>query len=547
MKDDYDVVIAGAGAGGGFAAMVLAQQGLKVLLLERGKRYDYKRDFPMHHDDWEIQPKAFTTVLDLFDQVDTPAISPVDFSLCSGRYEQSGQLQHNRPKRRGRFQYQRALGLGGSTLHYQGEAHRYPEHAFMPASLYGWGQDWPFDYHELAPFYQRAENVLGVAGDQGNPFKPAREAFPTPAHALSTRSQLVKKGAEALGWSLLPNTLALPSKPINGRVACQHSGGCVQGCIFGAKSSTDLTAIKAAEHTGNLTILPHSRLIQIEVDTKGEVTGFVYKLKEKQEKIRAKKYILALGAIETPRVMLASQSGRYPNGIGNNGDNVGRYFMETISARLECRADQTIHSYKGPPIDARIWDFAKPQAPLRSGFVLGVAGTLSGRHSPVSYAWSLSGIGKAHKQKMRDQFGRDIQLFGIAEHIPDRDNRLMLSDQVDQDGVAKVKLYSDYHKDDKRTLKVMMQRILEWADACELKQRQSLHSTYDIPAAAHVGGTCRMGFDPAVSVTNPNGKVHGISNLYIADASVLPTLGAGDSPSLTIQSLALRTASKLFT
>ncbi len=545
MKDDYDVVIAGAGAGGGFAAMVLARQGLKVLLLERGKRYDYRRDFPMHHDDWEMQPKAFASVLGLFDQVETPSISPDDFSLCSGRYEKSGRLQHNQPTRRGRFQYQRALGLGGSTLHYQGEAHRYPEHAFAPASLYGWGQDWPFDYYELAPYYQRVEATLGVAGEQDNPFKPAREAFPTPAHTVSTRSQLVKKGAERLGWSLLPNTLALPSKSTDGRVACQHSGGCVQGCIFGAKSSTDLTAIRVAEKTGNLTILPHSRLLQIEVDTEGEVTGFVYKFKQKLEKISAKKYMLALGAVETPRVMLASQSTRYPNGIGNDGDNVGRYFMETISARLECRAEQSMHSYKGPPIDARIWDFAKPQAPLRSGFVLGVAGTLSGRHSPVSYAWSLSGIGKAHKQKMRDQFGRDIQLFGIAEHIPNRENRLTLSELVDQDGVAKVKLYSDYHEYDKQTLKAMIRRILEWADACELKQRQGFHSTYDIPAAAHVGGTCRMGLDPAISVTDSNGRVHGISNLYIADASVLPTLGAGDSPSLTIQALAMRTASKL--
>lgn len=545
MSVEYDVVIAGAGAGGGFAAMVLAERGLKVLMLERGKRYDFKNDFPMRYDDWETRPRAFTAGDDPFEHIKMPSISAEDFHLCSGRFGENGQLSHKQPTRRGRFQYQRALGVGGSTLHYQGEAHRYPEHAFKSQSLYGWGTDWPLDYPTLAPFYEQAENILGVAGQTGNPFKTVRSAFPTPAHALSTRSQLAKKGADALGWLLLPNTLALPSKPFDGRSACQHSGGCVQGCIFGAKSSTDLTAIRRAEKTGNLTIKTQSRLIQIETGAQGQVTGFVYAHKELRKKANAKKYILALGGIETPRIMLASQGGQHPNGIGNQQDNVGRYFMETISASVNCRADQALHSYKGPPLDARIWDFSKPELPLRSGFVLGVAGTLGGRQSPLSHAWSLPGIGLAHKQQMRAQFGADIQLFGIAEHIPHRDNRITLSDKNDEVGVPKVQLSSDYHDDDKQTLEVMIKQVFKWADACELQTRLSFRSTYDAPSAAHVGGTCRMGLNPEQSVTNSNGRVHGIQNLYIADASLLPTLGAGDSPSLTIQAIAMRMASLL--
>lgn len=539
------MVIAGAGAGGGFAAMVLAERGLKVLLLERGQRYDYKQDFPMRYDDWETRSKAFTAGDDPFEHIKMPSISPDDHHLCSGRFAGNGQLSHNQPKHRGRFQYQRALGVGGSTLHYQGEAHRYPEHAFNSASLYGWGNDWPFDYQTLAPFYEQAENILGVAGQTGNPFKAARGAFPTPAHALSTRSQLAKKGADLLGWSLLPNTLALPSQSFDGRSACQHSGGCVQGCIFGAKSSTDLTAIRRAERTGNFTIKTQSRLLQIETGTQGQVTGFIYTQNDQHQKANAKKYILALGAIETPRILLASQGGKHPNGIGNQHNNVGRYFMETISASVNCQADQPLHSYKGPPLDSRIWDFAKPKPPLRTGFVLGVAGTLGGRHSPVSYAWSLPGIGIAHKRKMRAQFGTDIQLFGIAEHAPHRRNRITLSDEKDEAGVAKVQLSSDYHADDKQTLELMIKRLFEWADACELETRLSLHSTYDSPSAAHVGGTCRMGLNPEHSVATSEGKVHGIRNLYIADASLLPTLGAGDSPSLTIQAIAMRMASLL--
>ena len=136
---------------------------------------------------------------------------------------------------------------------------------------------------------------------------------------------------------------------------------------------------------------------------------------------------------------------------------------------------------------------------------------------------------------MREQFGRDIQLFGIAEHIPNRDNRISLSDRVDKQGVPRVRLYSDYHAEDLRTIRAMKKRILEWADACELQDRTRLYSSYDQPAAAHVAGTCRMGDDPERSVTDAVGRVHGMKNLFISDASILPTLGAGDSPSLTIE------------
>lgn len=543
MANDYDVVIAGAGAGGGFAAMSLAKKGFKVLLLERGKRFDYRKDFPMNHPDWELKARAFSRHSSTFKLGETALISPQDHDLCSAKMDENGRLNHLKPKRRGRLVYQRVIGVGGSTLHYQGEAHRYPEHAFYPQKLYGWGQDWPLYYAQLAPYYEQAEHVLGVAGSPNNPFKVPRGDYPTPAHPLSTGSQIAKRGADKLGWNLLANPLALPSESIDGRTPCQHSGGCVQGCIFGAKSSTDLTAIAHAEKTGNLRLLKNTRLLQIETDSKGDISSFIYKRKGKTKRISASIYILALGAIETPRMMLASKSKKHPNGIGNQHDNVGRNFMETIALSLQCRADQPIHSYQGPPLDSRIWDFAKPKRPLRSGFVLGVAGTLSGRHGPQSYAGSIAGMGLDHKQKMRAQFGRDIQLFGIAEHVANEQNRVILTDSLDRDGVPKVDVKSDYGDTDRDSIRTMKEKILQWAEASQLTEIQGLYSSYDRPAAAHVGGTCRMGVNPEKSVTNAKGEVHGIRNLLITDASVLPTLGAGDSPSLTIQALALKIAS----
>ncbi len=541
MDVKYDVIIVGSGAGGGFCAMGLAQRGLKVLMLERGKQYDYKKDYPMNYPAWELEANPLSALYETFDHGQAATIESKDISICSGEFV-DGELTQYQPKQRGVFQYQRVLGVGGSTLHYQGEAHRFPDHAFKPKTLFGWGEDWPLDYQRLAPYYDQAEKTLGVAGDPTNPFKVSRGKYPTPAHNLSTKSQLAKIGADRLGWSLLPNSLALPSKSVDGRSPCQNSGGCVQGCIFGAKSSVDLTAIKIAEQTGNLTLLTKARLLHIETDSRGKVSGLVYQHKNQNRKAVAEKYVLALGAVETPRVLLSSQGGIYPNGIGNQHDNVGRYFMETIMATLECSVEQPIQSYKGPPLDSRIWNFAKPEDPLRSGFALGVAGTLGGTLSPVSYAWKTRGIGLEHKQAMRNTFGKNIQLFGIAEHIPQRSNRVTITEKKDVDSVPLARVYSDYSLEDKKTLKAVIDRILEWADACGIEKKLRLHSTYSAPAAAHVAGTCRMGIDPEKAVTNQYGKVYGVNNLYISDASLLPTLGAGDSPSLTIQALALRIA-----
>jgi len=549
--DTFDAIVVGSGAGGGFAAMGLAEAGMRVLLLERGRRFDPKRDFPMNQPDWELRPRAFrdteiatgdaSLVLE-----DGPSLDPRYAHLRSSSLPGEGLRSGSR---RAPFRYERVFGLGGTTLHYQGEAHRFPDHAFRSASLYGFGVDWPLGYADLAPYYDRAEHILGVAGDPANPFKPSRGPFPTPAHRLSFASQRIATGAKKLGWALLPNSLALPTQGTDGRPPCQRSGGCVQGCIFGAKSSVDLTAIRRAERTGRLQVHTESRVLALEMDREERVEGIVYRRANSLYRARARVTVLAMGAIETPRLLLATRSARQPNGIANSSGLVGQFLLETLLAEVTVRFDERIDAYKGPPIDSRIWNFSRPtpDSGVRSGYALGVSGTLGGFHGPMSNALLLPGLGRGHKDIMRSHFGTVVTLFGIAEQEPRAGNRVTLADSKDPDGVPLAGIQSAHSEADLRALDAMLMRVKDLAHAAGAAEVLRQATTYDLPAASHIGGTCRMGRDPRASVVTAYGRTHDVPNLFIADASVLPGQGAGDSPSLTIQALAFRTAEHIVT
>jgi len=548
MSTDFaaDVIVIGSGAGGGFVATALAEAGKSVLLLERGQWFDYTKDFPARYPDWQSRASAFRLGSFFSDPTIAfhkgPAISNKDFDLCSR--QNINKLQ--KYKHRGSFNYHRVFGVGGTTLHYQGEAHRFPDHAFDMKDRYGFGINWPLSYEDLAPYYARAEKWLGVAGDPANPFKATRGPYPTPAHDLSTKTQWVKRGSDKLGWSLLPNSLVMPSESYDGRSPCRYTGMCIKGCPFGAKSSVDLAILPRGLKTGNLKILDKTRVLELETASDGSIIGVIYLQGGEKKRVTADRYVLSTGAIETPRLLLASQSGFYPNGVGNQHDRVGRNLMETIFSVLTLEADRPVQAWKGQPIDSRIWDFNSPgYGNNRNGFVLGVSSSMSVYTGPLSYARHITGTGKAHKDAVRKKFGRIVNLFGIAEHGPDENNRVTLSDKKDKQGMPKVIVNSDYNERDKRTLREMINKLALLAEATEPAKIMNLFSTYNSPQTTHLAGTCMMGNDPEQSVVDGNGKVHGVKNLYIADASILPGQGMGDSPSLTIQALALRIADKM--
>jgi choline dehydrogenase-like flavoprotein len=548
LSTDTDVCIVGAGAGGAVAAWALARRGVRVLLLERGPRFAAS-DYETHSPDWEIRPSPLDAFCDAPDQ---RSYESAPGQLLDPQYRHLSSRSPTAfaapaPGRRRSFYYSRSLGVGGSTLHYQAEAHRFPDHALRMRRERGVAADWPLGPGELAPFYQRVEELLQVAGDPANPFKAPRGPYPHPPHPLSAASQRLGAGAAKLGWHLLPNPLAILPVAQGNRAACHYCNGCVRGCDVAAKSSVDVAVLPDAEATGRLRVVTRFQAARLEHAADGRITAVVgFDAEGREARHEARAFVLAAGAVETPRLLLASAGGAHPDGVGNARDQVGRHFMETLFVQCTAYFEEPLQTWAGIPIEARVWDWngLERRDDFPAGFVLGqFAGELEG---PAGNALEgIEGFGRRHREALRRRFGAGTTLFGIAEQLPRPENRVSLSRETDARGVPLARIEVALDALDLETLSRMHARILELADATGIREVVGQTTAYDTPLATHVGGSCRMGHDPASSVVDAFGAVHGVANLVIADASVLVTQGAGDSPSLTIQALALRAAEAL--
>ena len=200
-KEKYDCIVIGSGPGGAPFAWKLASEGMDVLILEAGPRYNPYKDYALDQQDWETKGFPYKKIIkNTFGKRQT--LNPQYDQLRSWN-KASGKL--NRTKKRRYHKYQQVSGVGGSTLHYQGEAHRLNENAFRMKTLYGEAVDWPIDYNTLEPYYDQVEKIIGVAGPDRVPNRPRSEPYPLKPHELSYSSKLIEKVCKKKGIKLDAN------------------------------------------------------------------------------------------------------------------------------------------------------------------------------------------------------------------------------------------------------------------------------------------------------------------------------------------------------
>ncbi|ETX15054.1 2-keto-gluconate dehydrogenase [Roseivivax halodurans JCM 10272] len=504
LTDDSVVVIIGTGAGGGVLANELAQKGVSVVALEAGGRYlpdDYI------NDEWESFGQLAWT----------------DTRTTSGDWRVAKDFS-NLPA-------WIVKAVGGTTTHWAGASIRFQPHEWKAKTTYGEVEganllDWPIDDQEMAPFYDRAESKLGVTRTHGIPGLPGSNNF-----------KVFEAGAKEIGYKEVhTGRMAINSQERDGRMACQQTGFCFQGCKWGAKWSAAYTDIPAGEATGNLEVREKAHVARILHDDSGKVTGVEYFDDAGNLQMqRARVVCVAGNSFESPRLLLNSHSSMFPDGLANSSGMVGKNYMRHLTGSVYGIFEKPVHMYRGTTMAGIVQDEARHD-PSR-GFVGGYELETLSLGLPFMAAFLDPGAWGREFTTALDSYENMAGMWIVGEDMPQESNRVTLSDVEDKFGLKVANVHYSDHANDK----TMREHAYKQGAAIY----NAVGATRTLPTppypSTHNLGTNRMSERPEDGVVNRNGRAHDVPNLYVSDGSQFTT-GAAENPTLTIVALAIRQA-----
>lgn len=526
--DEVDFVIIGSGAAGGVMAHELARSGFSVVVLEQGP-WLTEKDFS--HDPLNNRYHPEKSLSQTADQPHTFRAKEADTA-----------------KKVEDIEYGRVVG--GGTVHFTGNYWRCPEIEFEQATRLGVPEgssvaDWPITYKDLEPYYTKVDWEIGVCGKAGYSFEPWRsKGYPVPPLPIKSEGVLCERGAKKLGWHAWPSPMAILSRPYRGRAACVACGLCGgYGCEVQAKSSTLVAMIPGAVATSQCEIRPNSYVRRIEMGRNGRVTGVTYFDRDKKDVFqRAKAVVLSANGVETPKLLLLSATGAFPDGLANSSGQVGRNFMCNGYAAAGALFDQAVNGWKGVNVSRVIWDFFEIPRELGLYGGGGLDMRMSGGNSwPGEPTW-----GREWKKRAKVYYSNRVQALAHTTQLPVSTNRIDL-DPVEKDawGLSVPRITFTGHPLDTKLTQFFMDRareLLQAAGAAKLSEPRV--ATAGFPGGGHLLGTCRMGKDPKTSVIDADHRTHDVPNLFIVDGSSFVTSGRGQ-PTMTIQALAFRAADRI--
>jgi choline dehydrogenase-like flavoprotein len=502
--DEVDLVIVGAGAGGSVLAQRLARAGWSVVVLDAGPFWDPDAD-------WVSDERGAHTLY-WTEPRQIGGSDPVPLgSNNSGR------------------------GVGGSMVHYAGYTPRFHPSDFRTRSQDGVGADWPIAYADLKPYYEAIEAELPVAGQDwpwGDP-----HTYPQHAHPLGGNGDIFLRGATAVGIEARVGPVAISNGRFGNRPHCIYRGFCLQGCKVNAKASPLITHVPDALAHG-AEIRPDSHVTRVLVDDeRARVTGVTYLHDGVEHRQQARAVAVAAYSIETPRLLLLSATPRFPDGLGNDHDNLGRYLMVQGAPQTAGRFESEVRMYKAPPPEVSSEQFYEtdPAAPYQRGWSIQTV-------SPLPITWAEHVAAQGHWGESLREYMRDYvhwaTLGALCEFLPQPDNRVTLADEKDRHGLPVAHFAYSQCDNDKALLKAAqrsMEGILRGAGAQEVMT---------ITRNAHLVGGARMAARPQDGVIDAEHRVFGLPNLFVTDGSTFPTQGAAN-PALTIMATTARVADLL--
>ncbi len=510
LNDDSVVAIIGSGAGGGTLANELCQRGLKVVLLEAGKR---QSPATFRNEEWFA-----------FNQ-----LAWLDKRTTSGNWRVARDFP-NLPA-------WICKTVGGTTVHWAGASLRLQEHEFKAKTVYSNVSganllDWPLTLAELEPYYAKAELKMGVTRTNDIPGLPGNNNF-----------KVMYNGATRVGYKTVhTGRMAINSRPQDGRSACWQLGFCFQGCKSGAKWSTLYTEIPKAEATGKLDLRPESMALRVQHDQAGKITGVLYADKDGQRHVQKARIVcVACNSIESPRLLLNSSSSLFPHGLANSSGQVGKNYMRHTTGSVFGIFKEPVHMYRGTVMAGIISDEAGLDT--KRGFAGGFEMETISLGLPFTAAFLNPGAWGRDYTSLLEQYSRMAGMWIVGEDMPQASNAVTLHPtEKDKLGLPIPNVHYDDHANDLAMRNYAFKRGAAVYDAVGAVK------TIEVPPypSTHNLGTCRQSEKPGDGVCNKWGQSHDIKNLFISDGSQFTT-SAGENPTLTIVTLAIRQADYIAT
>jgi choline dehydrogenase-like flavoprotein len=534
-----DAVVVGAGAGGGVVAKELAIAGLRVALLERGKWYsaaDCRKD-DLYNQRTQVLGAKFGP-----DDERNPRVLVDENGRETIVVASDGGYSNN------------AACVGGGTFSYGAMAWRYMEKDFRMRSTYGAVEgstleDWPIDYSDLEPYYEKAEWELGVSGDVTNNIFQAPRKKPLPMLPLAPNKeyQILFPAAKRLGLHPFDIPMLRNTVPYNGRRSCMRCRWCVGfACEVNARTGTHNTVIPTALATGNCDLRTECMTKEILLDGQGRATGVAYfdadgRLQEQPAGL----VIVCGGAIESARLLLNTKHRLFPNGLGNRYDWVGRNLQSHSYSGATGLFDFDTYDDLGPGASIAICDYNHGNPGLAGGAMLANEFIrLPYQFMAQVPAW-VADWGQEHKEFVRSAFKRTIAIQGPIQEMPLFDARVQVDPKVkDHWGIPVARLSGGRHPHSIEIGRFIAGRAEAWLKEAGAIQTWKRAPGKSLSGGQHQAGTCRMGTDPKTSVVDKNCKLHDVDNVYVIDASVHVTNG-GFNPVLTILANAYRASANL--
>lgn len=550
-KKKYDAIIIGSGASGGMAAKELTERGFEVLVLEAGPMIDPLRDFNMNKFSYESMYRGLWKP----GQKQTEQwMQDTAGEFSSHFYVKDSEHPYTTDPGKP-FTWVRARIVGGKTLHWGRLSWRFSDLDFKAASYDGFDADWPIDYKEIAPYYDKAEEWIGVSGNRdGLWWQPDGNYLPP--MALTCGDQILKSATKKLGWNLIQPRVAMLTQVRDqhrkyGRAQCHYCGSCGNGCSVGAMFNSLSSTLPAAAATGKMTLRPNSVVRHITVDPntgKAKGVALVDRLTRQELEFTARVVIVAASTLESTRLLLNSTSDQHPKGLGNSSGVLGHYLVDHFggtgaSGYLPMLAGRDTVNDDGKSSGIFVPRFRNLDAKTKHPRFLrgyGFEGGSSIGAFPGN-ARRTPGFGADFKKTVRRWYVAPVGLTTRANMLSRFENYVEIDPDgvVDAWGIPALRVHIQHSENEREMARDAAEsatEILRQAGAVDIRTQNVMTSPGRI---IHELGTARMGSDPQTSVLNKYNQTHDVKNVFVTDGAAFVG-AANQNPTLTILALTIR-------